>query len=98
MVLRAGLPLTGGAELQDGGGIAQAGGLKGAEMRHSPREAVGDRWGAVRLEAVLFFQFWPFFFDLLAMVYMGWSAFYHFHPVQVENGKQIQLLEPRSER
>ena len=40
VVLRGGLSLTGGAELQDSGWIAQA---EGAEIRQSPREAVWDR-------------------------------------------------------
>ena len=68
--------------------------LEGADLRHSPREAVRDRRGAVRSRAVLFFQFRPFFCVLLAwadlrftpfnqFIYLSRSAFYHFYPVQV---------------
>ena len=52
--------MAGGAELQDGGGIARAWGenLKGGAMHHSPDEAVGDRRGA-DLAKMDFLHFYP---------------------------------------
>ena len=57
------MSLTGGAELQDGGGIARTGGLasKVQKCATAPVKQSGIAEGAVWSEAVLFFQFGLFY-------------------------------------
>ena len=57
------LPMTGGTELQDSGGIARTGGLasKVQKCATAPVKQSGIAEGAVWSQAVLFFQFLPFY-------------------------------------
>ena len=72
VVLRVGLTLAVGAKLQDGGGIARAGGLA-SKVQKCATEGITEGPCGQRQSFSSSFDF--FFFDLLAML------FYHFYPV-----------------
>ena len=89
-----------GAELQDGGVMARTGGLASTVQKCTiaPVKRSGIAEGPWSQRQSFPTSFDLFLFDLLARVYLSWSAFYHFYPVEFENSKQIEAVEPRGER